>query len=54
MEGDSVVILSIINELHSAYIQEFKWQVKVVIFEVSLMNFILRIFNEIKGTVKVV
>ena len=52
MAGESVVTQSIIDELHSA--DMIKWKVKVVLFELSLMNFILGISNEIKGKVKVV
>ena len=37
-EGEIVVNRSIIDELHS--LDGIKWQVKVVLFEVSLMNFI--------------
>ena len=33
---------------------EVKWNVKVVLLEVSLINLILRISNEIKGKMKVV
>ena len=52
MAGESVVTKSIIDELHSA--DMIKRKVKVVLFEVSLMNFILGRSNEIKGKVKVV
>ena len=46
MEGESGVSRSIIDEVHSS--QMAKWKVKVVLREVSLMNFILRISKEIK------
>ena len=54
MEGESVVTRIIIDELHSWDIQKMKWEVKVVLPEVSLMNLILRISNDIKLKVKVV
>ena len=41
MEGESGVTPSIIDELHS--LDMIKSQVKLVLLEVSLMNFILRI-----------
>ena len=41
MEGESLVTRSIIDELHSS--DMVKWKVKVVLLEVSLMNFIHRI-----------
>ena len=45
---------SIIDEIHSSDIQGDQMEVKVVFLEVSLMNLILRISNEIKRKVKVV
>ena len=51
MEGESCVIRSIIDELHSEDIQGKVG--KVVLFEVSLTNFIFRISKEIKWKVKV-
>ena len=44
--GESGVTRSIIDELHSE--DMIKWKVKGVLLELSLMNFILRISNEIK------
>ena len=52
MEAESSVTRSIIDELHSS--DMVKWKVKVVLLEVSLTNFILRISNEIKWKAKVV
>ena len=52
MEGKRGVTRSIIDELHSS--DMVNWKVKVVLLEVSLMNFILWISKEIKWTVKVV
>ena len=43
MEGESGVTRNIIDLPHSSDIQEIKWKVKVVLLEVSLMNFILGI-----------
>ena len=43
MEGESGVTRNIIDLPHSSDIQEVKWKVKVVLLEVSLMNFILGI-----------
>ena len=54
MEGESPVTRSIVDELHSLDIQGDKFKVKVVLLEVSLMNFILGISKEIKWKVKVV
>ena len=54
MEGGSGVTRSIIDELHSSDIQGDKMEVKVVLLEVSLMNFVVRRSNEIKRNVKVV
>ena len=48
MEGESDVPLSIIDELISWDIQGDKMEVKVVLLEVPLRNFILWISNEIK------
>ena len=52
MEGEKCVTRSIIDELHSWDIVKSKE--KVVLFGVSLMNFILWISKEIKRKVKVV
>ena len=52
MQGESGVTRSIIDELHSS--DMVKRKVKVVLLEVSLMNFILGISKEIKWKVKVV
>ena len=52
MEGEGGVTRSIIDELHSS--DMVKWKVKVVLPEVSLMNFFLGISKEIKWKVKVV
>ena len=54
MEGESGVTRRIIDELHFRISKEIKWNVKVVLLEVSFMNIILRIFKEIKVKVKVV
>ena len=54
MEGESRVTRSIIVELHSSDIQGDKFKVKVVLLEVSLMNFILGIFKDFHWKVKVV
>ena len=51
MEGDGCVTGSIIDELHSFDL--VIWKIKVVLLEVSLMNFNLGICKEIKGKVKV-
>ena len=51
MEGQSGVNGSIIDEFHSSDIQiskEIEWKVKVMLLEVSLINFIHRISKEIK------
>ena len=49
IEGESGATRSFIDELHSSAIcKEIKWKVKLVLLEVSLMNFILRISNKIK------
>ena len=52
MEGEGVVIRSIIEELQSADIVKLK--VKKALLEVSLMNFILGISKQFKWKVKVV
>ena len=51
MEGASGGTWSIIDELHS--LDHVKFQVKVVLPEVSLMKFILGISKEIKWKLKV-
>ena len=48
MDSESGVTRKIIDELHSSDIQEIKWKVKVVLLEVSLMNFILGTSKELK------
>ena len=52
MEGERGVSRSIIDELHSS--DMIKWKAKVVLLEVSFMNFILAISNEIKWKVNMV
>ena len=52
MQAESVVTRSIIDEVHSS--DMVKKRVKMVLIEVSLMNFILGISEEIKWKVKVV
>ena len=42
MEGEISVPRSIIDELHSSATSEIKSKLKVVLLEISLMNFILR------------
>ena len=54
MEGESGVTPSIIDELNAWDIQVDQMEVKVVLLEVSLMNFILQISEESKWKVKVV
>ena len=54
MEGQSGVSRRIIDGLLFRISNEIKWKVKVVLLEVSLMNFILLISKEIKWKVKVV
>ena len=54
MEGESGLTRSIIDEVNSRDIQRDQMEVKVVLLEVSLMNFILWISNKIKAKVKVV
>ena len=51
MEGESGVTRSIINELRPSDIQRNQIKVKVLLLEVSLMNFILRISKEFKWKV---
>ena len=43
MGGESGATRSIIDEIHSSDIRGDQIEVKVLLFEVSLMNFILRI-----------
>ena len=45
MQGESGVTRSIIDELHSSDL--IRWKVKMVLFEVSLIDFILWISKEI-------
>ena len=52
MEDEGGVTLSIIDELISGISKERKGKVKVVLLDVSLMNFILWISREIKWKVK--
>ena len=54
MEGKSALTRSVIDELHCSDTKEIKSNVKVVLREVSLMNFILRFSKEIKWKLKVV
>ena len=55
MEAESGVTRSVIDELDSFWIsKEIKWKVKMVLLELSLINIILRISNEMKRMVKVV
>ena len=54
MEAENSVTRSIIDELYSLDIKEIKRKLKVVLLEVSLMNFILPISKENKRKVKVV
>ena len=51
-EGEGGVTRIIIDEVHSS--DMVKWKVKVVLPEVSLMNFILRISKRIKWKAKLV
>ena len=57
MEGEKKVLLEV-SSMNLIPIlgmsKDIKWKVKVVLLEVSLMNFILRIFKAIKWKVKVV
>ena len=48
MEGESGVTRSINDELHSSDVQEDQIEREVVLLEVSLMNFILGIYKEMK------
>ena len=52
MEGESGVTQSIIDELHSWDIQGDQMESERVLFEVSSINFILGICQEIKYKVK--
>ena len=52
MEGECGVTRSIIDEVQSS--DMIKWKVKLVIPEVSMMNFILGISKEIKWKVQLV
>ena len=52
MEDEGGVTRTIIAELHSSVMM--KWKVKVVLLEVSLMNFILGISNNIQQKMNVV
>ena len=54
IESQSDVTRSIIDDLHSSDIQRDERTVKVVLLELSLMNFILLMSHEIKWKVKVV
>ena len=54
MVGEGGVTRNIIDELHSSDIQEYQMEGESGVPEVTLMNFILRISNEIKRKVKVV
>ena len=55
MEAESGVTRSVIDEIDSFWIsKEIKWKVKMVLLELSLINIILRISNEMKRMVKVV
>ena len=48
IEVESMVLLKVSSvNLSLGLTMEIKWKVKVVLLEVSLMNFILRISNEI-------
>ena len=47
-EGESGIIPNVTDELHSSDILEIKWKLKVLLLEVSLMNFIFRISKEMK------
>ena len=54
MEGEGGVTRSILDKLHSWNIQGDQMEGEsMVLLEVSLMNFILWISNEIKGKVEV-
>ena len=54
MEGEIAVTRSIIGELHFWDIQADQIEGKLVLLEVSKMNFIIWILKEIKWQVKVV
>ena len=54
MEAGSGVTRSILHELHSWDMQRDQMEGESGVLEVSLMNFIVRISNEIKWNVKVV
>ena len=54
MEGGSGVTRSIFDELHSWDMQRDQMEGESAVLEVSLMNFIDRISNEIKWKLKVV
>ena len=54
VEGESGVTRSFIDELHSWDIERDQRKVKLVLLQVSLMNFILGISNEIKWKVELV
>ena len=54
IKGESCVTQSIIDEFHSWDIEGDQMERNVDLFEVSLMNFILCISNEIKWKTKVV
>ena len=54
MEGESGVTGNIIDKVHYGISNEIKWKMKVVLLELSLMNFILLLSNEMKWKVKVV
>ena len=47
-EGESGVTRSIIDERNSSDIEGYQMKLKVVLLEVSLMNFVLWIYKEIK------
>ena len=48
MESESGVTRSIIDERHSSDIQGDQMEGEIVLHDISLMNFILRISKEIK------
>ena len=52
MEGESGITRSVIDALFSS--DMMKWKVKMVLLEVSLINFILRVSKEIKRKLKMV
>ena len=53
MEGESGVTRSTIDDPHSCDMQEIERKMKVVLLEISLVNFILRISKDMKWKVKV-